>query len=305
MRFRNLEVFVCIAEEGSLAATARHLNLSPTAVSDVLALLEEHYGATLIRRTTRSLSLTEEGLVLLDAARRLLAEERQVRATISHGSEALSGVIRFGAPTDFGRKYLLPVVDAFAVQHPGLVLEVELSDLNSDLAAGSYDFVIRDGKTPEPGLTHRHLAWGARVVCASPDFIKEKGAPQHPSDLVDFPCLMLRLRSGAALSWLFQVGGVQKRFPVNAARFSNDAGLIADWCRRGQGLAMKSRINLHSDIAAGRLVPVLEDFEIAGSQFNIVYQTAQAQPKRVQMLVEHIEKSFKQGVPALDASVTQ
>ncbi len=294
MRFRNLEVFVCIAEEGSLAATARHLNLSPTAVSDVLALLEEHYGATLIRRTTRSLSLTEEGLVLLEAARKLLSDERQVRAAISHGSEALSGVIRLSAPTDFGRNHLMPVVDAFAAEHPGLILEVELSDINSDFAAGPYDFVIRDGKTPEPGLTHLHLALCPRVVCASPEFIEKHGAPQHPSELIDFPCLMLRLRSGASLSWLFQVGGVKKRFPVKAVRFSNDAGLVADWCRRGHGLAMKSRINLQDDIEAGRLIPVLEDFEIAGSEFNIVYQTAQTQPKRVRMLVKHIEQNFNQ-----------
>lgn len=292
MRLRNLEVFVCIAEEGSLAAAARHLNLSPTAVSDVLSALEAHYGAVLIRRTTRSLNLTEEGVMLLEGARRLLGQERDMRTQIAHGAEALSGVIRFSAPTDFGRTHLMPVVDAFAEAHPGIVLEVELNDTNVDLIGGSYDFVIRDNVAVEPGFCHRPLISGARVVCASPDFLETYGVPAHPSEIRNYPCLLLRLRSGSSLSWVFDIDGVQKRVPVRGSRFSNDATLIAEWCRRGYGLAMKSRINLEADIAGGRLVTVLDDFMPTGSWFNVVFQTVQPLPRRVTSLIAHIETQF-------------
>ena len=184
MLFENLALFLLIVEKGGLSAAGREVGLSPTSVSERLGALERHYGATLLTRTTRSISLTDEGRMLMEGARRLLAEAEDIESNIKLGTERISGLIRLSAPVDLGRNRIVPILDDFLQEHPDVSLDLNLTDGYLDLAGQGIDFAIRYGALPDSTLRVRKISEGRRVVCASPAYLMAHGIPQHPSDLV-------------------------------------------------------------------------------------------------------------------------
>lgn len=293
MSLQSYAVFVEIIEKGSMAAAARELNLSTTTVSERLAALEDEYGAQLIRRTTRSLSLTEAGAVFLEGARRLLGEAKQLDSAIRNGAEALSGSIRFSMPTDLGHRHLLPLIDQFARVHPKVVIDLILSDANVDLIREGLDFAVRDSLVVDTALTSRIAVDNPRVVCASPAYIEKYGAPMHPDELDQHCCLLLRVGNTTNRFWRFMIDGREREVALSGARITNDAGLIARWCRTGQGIAIKSKANVMEDIATGALVPILADFLPPPGAFQILYPSGRALPRRVAALIDLFEVELR------------
>lgn len=182
MLFENLALFLLIVEKGGLSAAGREVGLSPTSVSERLGALERHYGATLLTRTTRSISLTDEGRMLMDGARRLLAEAEDIESNIKLGTERISGLIRLSAPVDLGRNRVVPILDDFLQEHPNVSLDLNLTDGYLDLAGQGIDFAIRYGALSDSTLRVRKLSEGRRVVCASPPTLPPTGRPGiHPT----------------------------------------------------------------------------------------------------------------------------
>lgn len=288
----NLVLFLRIVEKGGLAAAGRELGLSAASVSERLVTLEKYYGAALLHRTTRAISLTDEGRLLVQGARRLLAEADELEALIRLGVEKISGPIRLSAPIDLGRSYVVPILDAFLAEHPEVAIDLNLTDGYVDLVGQGQDFAIRYGELADSTLRVKRLAENRRIVCASPAYLETRGTPQHPDDLIHHECLVMRYGLTTDRDWPFLIDGKERRVVVQGHRIANDGELVRVWCRNGFGIARKSRLDVEADLREGALVELLQDFSSGDTGLQIVYPATQAQPKRVRLLIERIAKVF-------------
>lgn len=235
----SLDLFVRIVERGGLAAAGRDLSLSPAMVTERLSALEAHYGARLLNRTTRALSLTDEGRLLLDSARQLVSDAHDIEARIKLGVHQLSGFIRLSAPIDLGRNRISNVVDAFITQHPNIHIELHLSDGYVDLAGQGIDLAVRLGDLKDSSLNAVRLASNRRIVCAAPSYLQQHGTPLTPSDLSKHNCLLMRFAAGVDREWTFTEVGLRRTVTVSGNRIANDGSLVRQWCLQGHGLALK------------------------------------------------------------------
>jgi DNA-binding transcriptional LysR family regulator len=293
----NLALFLRIVEKGGLAAAGRELGLSAASVSERLVALERYYGAALLHRTTRAISLTDEGRLLVEGAKRLLAEADELEARIRFGVEKISGPIRLSAPIDLGRSYLVPVLDAFLAEHPEVTIDLNLTDGYVDLVGQGQDLAIRYGELADSTLRVKRLGHNRRVVCASPEYLRDKGLPQHPDDLAHHECILMRFGQTIDREWLFQIDGEARRIVVRGHRIANDGGLVRDWSRNGYGIARKSIWDIEADLKAGTLVELLREFSAGSTGLQIVYPATQDQPKRVRLLIERIGEAFSSSGP--------
>ncbi|MBK5529400.1 LysR family transcriptional regulator [Pseudomonas sp. TH08] len=288
MLFENLALFLLIVEKGGLSAAGREVGLSPTSVSERLGALEKHYGATLLTRTTRSISLTDEGRLLVEGARRLLADAEDIESNIKLGTERISGLIRLSAPVDLGRNRLVPILDQFLEENPDVSLDLNLTDGYLDLAGQGIDFAIRYGALSDSTLRVRKLSEGRRVVCASPAYLSVHGTPQHPSELAQQQCILMRFGSNIHREWQFRANGRSFKVRVSGRRIANDGDQVRQWCLAGHGICIKSYIDVRDDLKAGRLIEVLEAYSLQGVDLQIVYPSSHALPRRVKLLMDEI-----------------
>jgi DNA-binding transcriptional LysR family regulator len=288
MLLPNLALLVRIAEKGGLAAAGRDLGLSPATVSERLVSLEAHYGAKLLNRTTRSISLTDEGRVLVEGAKRLLAEADELEALIRHGAEKLSGPIRVSAPFDLGSNRIAPLLDNFLELHPNLQIDLSLTDSYVDLVGQGIDVGVRFGNLKDSQLHARKIGENRRIVCASPDYIKRHGAPQHPNELQNHNCILMRFGESIDNEWSFRSGSKDFTVRVKGNRITNDGAQVRKWCVQGFGVVLKSIWDVEHHLACGELVQLLADFAPPPSTLQIVYADGQGMPRRTRMLIDHL-----------------
>ncbi|MDO3444965.1 LysR family transcriptional regulator [Agrobacterium sp. V1] len=292
MLLDNLSLFLRIVEKGGLSVAGREAGLSAATVSERLASLEAYYGATLLTRTTRAISLTEEGKALVDGARRLLAEAEELESRVRHGVDVISGPIRISAPEDIGRRLLLPIIDTFLDEHPAVTIDLNLTDGNLDLVGQGIDFAIRHGLLADSSMRARSLGENRRIVCAAPSYLQENGTPEHPDDLAQHDCIIMRFGQNLDREWPFVIDGAMRKVAVRGRRVVNDGGVVRDWCRQGRGIALKSIRDVDADLASGTLVELLADFAAGSTALQIVYPPSAVQPRRVRMLIDRIAKAL-------------
>ncbi|WP_165184984.1 LysR family transcriptional regulator [Caulobacter soli] len=257
-RLDELALLVAVIDTGSLAAAGRKLRRSPAAMTRALAALEERMGARLIERTTRRLAPTEAGRDLAERARRLLADYET--ALQAPAPDAVRGVLRITGPTVFGGRHLTPVVADFLAEHPGVQADLTLHDRNLDLIEGELHVAVRIGPLADSSLLVRKLGQVGRLVVAAPDYLARRGTPLEPSDLAGHETILTTVVS-ASPEWRFEHGGkpravrLEPRLRVNNV----EAALAAMLTGRGIGRALSYQVA--EDLAAGRLVRLLPDFE--------------------------------------------
>jgi DNA-binding transcriptional LysR family regulator len=292
----SLALFVRIVERGGLAVAGRDMGLSPAMVTERLAALEAHYGARLLNRTTRAISLTDEGRLLLDGARQLVSDASDIEARIKMGAQRISGAIRISAPIDLGRNLVAKVLDAFMQAHPAVSVELVLSDGYVDLAGQGIDLAVRLGDLKDSSLNAVRLGPNRRVVCASPAYLQRHAAPSLPRDLLGHNCLLMRFGAGVDREWTFHEAGKRVAVVVNGNRIANDGGLVRQWCLQGHGVALKSYWDVKDDMAAGRLQALLTAYENPASTVQILYQGGSAIPKRARALIDFFVHAFAEAV---------
>lgn len=292
MLLDNLALFLLIAEKGGMAAAGRDMGLSPASVSERLAALERYYGATLVNRTTRAINLTDEGRLLAEGARRLLAEASELEARVRLGAEKLSGPIRLSAPEDLGRRCIVPVIDAFLAEYPEVSVDLNLTDGYVDLVGHGLDFAVRHGHLADSSLRAKSLGENRRIVCAAPSYLAVAGTPTHPDDLSNHDCIVMRFGQNLDREWTFQVGGKAHRVLVRGRRIANDGGLVRQWACAGYGIALKSIRDIEADLNSGALVELLKDYSASLTPLQIVYPQSVVQSRRVRMLIERIASAF-------------
>ena len=290
----SLNLFVRIAEHGGMAAAGRDLGLSPAMVTERLSALEAHYGTRLINRTTRSLSLTDEGRLLLESARQLISDAKDIEARIRLGATQLSGLIRISAPLDLGRNIVSKTLDAFIATHPNISIELILSDGYVDLAAQGIDLAVRFGDLKDSSLNTVRLGINRRIVCASPAYIQHYGAPTTPQELLAHNCLLMRFGAGVDREWVFNNQGKRLSVTVKGNRIANDGSLVRQWCIEGHGIALKSYWDVVDDLAQGRLTELLSDYAGSQNTIQVVYQGGRAIPQRVRAAIDALAAAFAQ-----------
>ncbi|WP_340160727.1 LysR family transcriptional regulator [uncultured Hoeflea sp.] len=288
MLLANIALFRTIVEKGSLSGAARELGLSPTTVSERLAALETHYGVVLLNRTTRSISLTEEGRTLIEGAKHVLGEIEDLETRIKQGAQTLSGLIRISAPSDLGRTIVTDEINRFLAQHPSISVELMLSDGYIDIVGQGFDIAVRFGAVTDSSLRIRSLGLKRRLVCASPGYVEKHGEPGTPTDLKDHNCLVMRFGINLDNVWRFGSDPARQIVTVRGDRVANDSALVRQWALDGHGVMYRSELDVGSDIEAGRLVELLADHAPPATPIQMLFPPSRAQPRRVRALAEQL-----------------
>lgn len=292
MLLNNIALFLQIVEKHGLAAAGREAGLSPTTVSERLAALEAHFGVVLLNRTTRAISLTEEGRTLVDGAKLVLGEVDALETRIRRGAESLSGPIRISAPNDIGRTLVSEAIGIFLSEHPAISVELVLSDGYVDVVGQGFDIALRFGSVTDSSLRVRSLGLKRRVVCASPSYLAKYTAPIQPADLKSHNCLVMRFGESQDNLWRFGAGTAHQIVTVHGNRVANDGALVRQWCLAGHGIILKSEIDVGSDLKAGNLVELLGDYAAPATPLQILFPPSRAQPRRVSALADQLTSTI-------------
>lgn len=277
-KLRSMEVFVAVVDAGSFTGAASACAISPVMVGKHIAQLEERLGARLLTRTTRRQSLTEIGLQYAEQCRAILA---QIAAAES-GAEAMRatprGRLKITAPVSFGSEWLGPAMTDYLTLHPEVSLDLNLNDRTVDLVDEGYDAAIRIGKLEDSSMVARALFPYAMAMCASPDYLARRGRPRRPSELANHECLDFTPWQHS-LRWRLDGSDGAQMIPPGRFR-SNNGQALRMAALRGFGIVMQAEVLLAQDIAAGRLLPILEEYLPTPKPMHLVYpRDRQATPK--------------------------
>lgn len=255
-----LRLFVAAADRLNITAAGRDLGFAPAMASNRLAKLERDLGVELLHRTTRKISISQEGAAFLPYAREILAQVDAGRAALGEGTLAPNGKLRFAAPSSFAQLHIIPLLPEFQTLYPGITLDLRLSDTRLDIIEGSFDLALRSAPLEDSSLMGRKLADDTRVFCASPAYLEQYGVPEVPEDL----------EAHRFLSW-------SDMTPRQITHIDGNTALIdptKTMCRmilddgtsqrlatlEGLGISINSLWSVAQDVRAGRLLRVLPDW---------------------------------------------
>lgn len=288
----ELAFFLLLADKGSFTAAARELNLTPPAVSKRLAQIEQRLGVRLLNRSTRRVSLTDEGELYLEHARRILADIEDMEASLGNRRAAPKGLLRVNATLGFGRTTIAPIVSAFARQHPEVEVQLQLTDAPIDLVATGFDLAIRFGELPDSRLSARKLMSNRRFLCASPAYLDAHRAPQTPADLTRHACILHRQNDDAYGIWRLSSGRHVETVKVRGTLSSNDGDVVLGWALDGHGILIRSEWDLAKYLESGRLRAVLPDYTLPTADLYAVYPARRNQPARVRAFIDFLLDRF-------------
>lgn len=295
-RLKQIESFVAVATKGSLTAAAHAEGVAPAVIGRRIDALEERLGVKLLRRTTRRITLTHEGAAFLEAGQRLLVDLASAEASVSAGGVKASGHLRITAPAGFGRRHVAPLVPGFIAQHPEVSLSLNLSDRVIDIVNEGYDCAIRVGDLPDSSLVSARLADNRRRCVAAPGYLERAGTPAAPAELMRHECLTLSSDASQTRGWAFLVDGQVTHLRPRGRLDCSDGQVLHQWCLAGLGIAWRSTWEVDADLAAGRLVAVLEEFAAPPNGIYAVFPQRKHMPLRVRLWIEHIRQRY--GDPA-------
>jgi len=296
-KLRAMQIFTAIADCGSLTAAARALGSSLPPVVRSLAALEAHLGVRLFQRTTRRISLTQEGSRYLENSRQVLAAVALGEAALAANADEPAGLLTITAPVLFGQMYVAPAVMRLVRRHAKLQVKVLLYDRVVDLLEEGIDAGIRIGKLEDSSLIAQPVSTVRRMVVASPDYLRRAGVPKHPRELLEFNCV--RFSGGSGPWWTFHEG--KRRFTVAVTgnlEFNHVAPAVAA-CVEGVGFGTFISYQVAPYLKQKKLRLVLEDFEPPSQPISIVYPHARLLPARTRVFVEWMKRELR----ALEARI--
>lgn len=290
LKLDGISSFVAIAEVGSISAAGRRLNLSKSVVSERLAELEHGLGAPLFHRTTRKLSLTEDGAAFLERAVRIVREVDDAAAEVSERRGKLTGPMRLSAGVTFGRMHLGPALYPFLAKHPNISLTLELDDRRVDVSADGFDAVIRHGTIEDSRLVAWTLATSQRCLVASPEYLKRNGQPTSLTDLEQHRAVYY-LNRGVA-DWRFlNVRSDEFVRPATALRVNN-GDMMLDATLAGLGLALLPTFIVGAALKAGSLVNVVVGQAAAQEFVYVAHAEGRRASAKLRALVDCLREAF-------------
>ena len=293
-RLKQIESFVAVAARGSLTAAAQAEGVAPAVVGRRIDALEERLGVKLLVRTTRRITLTHEGSAFLEDCQRLLADLANAEASVSAGGVKASGHLRVTAPAGFGRRHVAPLVPRFIALHPEVSVSLNLSDRVVDIVNEGFDCAVRVGDLADSNLVSVRLADNRRLCVATPGYLKRAGTPRHPGELSRHECLTLSSEASQTRGWAFVVDGAPTHLRPSGRLDCSDGQVLHDWCLQGHGIAWRSTWEVAGDIAAGRLVSVLDEFAAPASGIYAVFPQRKHLPLRVRLWIDFLKHHYAQ-----------
>jgi DNA-binding transcriptional LysR family regulator len=291
-RFHELKAFVAVVEAGGFSAAARRLGESQSAVSKAIGSLEKRLGVALFIRSTRAVNLTDQGQRYYDRTRPILAELDEADGETASSTLDVSGLVRIAVAATFGRLHVLPLLPGLLERHPGLVVDVILSDFARDMVDDRIDLAIRVGAVSEPDAVVRRVAGTPLVCVGSREYFEKHGMPETPADLAHHNCL---LYGGLAESANWPFVGPEGRFSV-AVRgnlSSNSVDAIRAGVLGGVGIGMFAGLSLVDELKHPDIVTILEDFIVDVRDVSLVWPKRRFVPARVRQVTDY----FAQALP--------
>lgn len=291
---RGVLGFVKTVETGSFAAAARQLGVTPVAVSKNVQRLERELGVRLLQRSTRKLSLTDEGRLFHERCTGPLQALQNAHAAVKERGTVPAGVVRVTSVSPFGRSYVVPLLPLFSRLYPKVQIELDLDDEVSDMIAQRYDVGIRIGELRDSSMVVRPIAPLTFVVCAAPSYLAARGTPRQPADLARHNCLRMRSRStGRPLNWALGPERTPTLPPVNGDLVCNDVTALVTAALHGQGLVLAPLPLVLPLLLAGALVPLMPDWLSHGAHVFIHYPNRRNLPARVRSFVEFLLQQLR------------
>jgi len=297
-RFAEMETFVRVVEDGGFSAAAKSLHLTPSGVSRTVARLEDRLAARLLNRTTRRLSLTEEGRHFHQRCLRILADVDAAEQSVGVLSDAPRGILRVNAPTAFGAYQIGPVLPDFLKRYPYVHVELTLTDRMVDIIGEGLDVAISFGAVADSSLIVAKLGEDRRIICAAPGYLEEHGVPRQPEDLHHHACL-LRPRTMAEFNeWPFDgMRGVYRMTVAGPVEVNNTEALLR-MALAGVGIARLPGFMVGPYIHDGRLVPVLMARHRGGIEpIHAVYPHRRHLTRRTRVFIDYLVATFMPNPP--------
>lgn len=297
----HLHCLSVLQQQGSFTATAKRLGISKAAVSQRIAELEKACGLPLVRRTTRSVQLTEAGYRLAENTRQEFENIAHHFATVQELATHPRGWLRITAPLAFSRQQLIPKLQGFMSRYPDIQLDLNLSDNLLSLEQEAVDLAIRHTSTPPDTYVAWPLCQTRSLLVASPDYLSKHGVPSHPDDLLQHRCLHYP-RSQRTATWTFEHAdsSTTQRLtvPITGAFVANNSEALRDIALQHQGIALVPDFSVQEALQTGSLVQVLADWQPSGAFGDCVYAlrpySAQV-PQTVRLFVDYLRDAFKHG----------
>jgi DNA-binding transcriptional LysR family regulator len=292
-----LSIFAEVMRRGSFAAVAKDRNVDPSSISRVIASLEEELGIRLFQRSTRQLAPTESGRIYFERIEPLIEELEHARVAAQDAGAGLSGSLRVSTTVAFGQICLLPLLADFRANHPGLSLELVLTDTNLDLIAERIDVAIRLGPRLDLGYVGTKLFSTRYRVCASPAYIAREGAPSVPGELVGRKCVVFDL-PGYRERWLFRdKSGRLIDVPITSDLRISSALAIRQCALDGMGPTLIGQWNIDSDLADGRLIDLFPEYSVTATDFDtaawIIYPSRSYLPAKVRAFIDFVRERLR------------
>ncbi len=292
-----MRVLVQVVDSGSFVRAADALGTSNAAVTRQIASLESHLGARLLHRTTRRLSLTDAGAEFCARSRVILEEIAEAEAVAGQGSAQPFGLLRISAPLSFGLMQLARFLPGFRERHPQLRLDIDLSDRVVDLANEGVDVALRIASKLDGNLVARRIAPVSMVVCASPDYLKRRGTPKIPAELVDHATLSFSYL-WAGDEWPFtDAHGDLTRVKVSPAVHATNGDLLRELAVAGGGIIMQPTFIVASELERGTLVPILAEYQTLELSLFAVYLSRRHLSNKVRVFIDELVSSIGEDPP--------
>jgi DNA-binding transcriptional LysR family regulator len=284
-RFDAMQAFVAVADLQGFAPAARKLGLSPSAVTRLVAALEERLGARLLQRTTRSVTLTDVGSRYLERAKRILADVEEAESSAEGERVKPSGRLVVSAPNGFGRLHVSPVMSQYLARYPDVAAELRLTDRMINLVEDGVDLAVRIGHLADSTLVARHIGEMRRIVVASHDYLKQRGEPDTPQaiaahDTIQFAAAM------AAPEWRFLEEGREVRLAIAPRFATNSSDAAIQYAVQGGGLTRVLAYQAAAAIKAGHLKIILAKFEPPALPIHLVYPTSRLLSAKVRAFID-------------------
>jgi DNA-binding transcriptional LysR family regulator len=289
MNNEHLKLFVRIAFTQNISLAGKELGLSPPVASMHISKLEDSLGVKLIHRTTRKVSLTEEGREFLPHAEEVLNSVDIARASVGAGSFTPQGTIRVTAPSSFARLHIVPALKGFITKYPELKIDLRESDSIVDMVEGGFDVAIRNASLNDSTLVARKLAQDKRIICASPEYIEKHGEPSSPQDLLNHECINLI----GIDSWVFETSNGQQKIKAKGAIRIDHGESIRDVCIHGAGLTLCSIWCAYEALKKGSLVQVLKDYPlVSDTAIWAVYPSSRLLAPKVRVFIDYFKDYY-------------
>ena len=284
-RLDAMQAFVTVADLKGFAAAARKLRLSPSGVTRLIAALEDRLGARLLQRTTRSVTLTDAGARYLERARRILADIEEAEVAAEGERARPAGRLVVSAPVGFGRLHVSPVLTTYLKRYREVSAELKLEDRVINLVEEGVDLAVRIGHLPDSSLVARHVGDMRRIMVASPGYLKSRGEPKKPQDVVAHDAVQSGSTAGLA-EWRFVEGGNEIRLGYTPRLITNTADAALRYVEAGGGLTRVLAYQAAEAIKRGRLKIVLAKFEQPPLPIHIVYPTSRLLSAKVRTFID-------------------